>query len=210
MMDELIAVVERKKSRAVNARELHAALKVKRDFSNWIKARVKKRGFEEGKDYSPHAADRSDGSPGKPRTGYLLSLSVAKEVYAAENSDVGRAMRRYLLKAEEAWHTPEPVVARALEALTKSLETCRDKLAALEGENGEVKARNAAPPPRAEYYERLVSAHSLTDIHDTVKGLSIPEKRFIEFPLHRLRAVGESKTKEARKMISEKALEESD
>jgi hypothetical protein len=36
-------------------------------------------------------------------------------------------MLRYLLKAEEAWNTPEPVVARALEALTKTLETYRER-----------------------------------------------------------------------------------
>jgi phage anti-repressor protein len=145
MMDELITVVEYKDSRAVNTRELYAALKVKRDFSNWIKDRVKKCAFEEGSEYSPHMADRWDGSPGKPRTGYLLSLPAEKELCVAENSDVGRAMRRYLLKAEEAWHTPELVVARALQVLTKTLETYREKLTALEGENGELKARNAAP-----------------------------------------------------------------
>jgi anti-repressor protein len=185
MMDELITVVEHKDSRAVNARELHAALKVKRDFSNWIKDRVKKYAFEEGADYSPNLANRSDGSPGKPRTGYLLSLSAAKDVRTAENSDTGRAMRRYLLKAEEAWNTPEPVVARALQASAKSLETCREKLTALEGENGELKAQNAAPRLGAGYYERLVNAHGLTGIHDTAKELGIPEKRFIEFLLQK-------------------------
>jgi anti-repressor protein len=122
-MDELITVVERKDSRAVNARELHAALKVKRDFSNWIKDRIKKQAFEEGADYSPNPADRSDGLPGKPRIEYLLSLSAAKELCAAENSDTGRAMRRYLLKAEEAWNTPELVVSRALQVSAKTPET---------------------------------------------------------------------------------------
>jgi anti-repressor protein len=84
MMDELVTVVEYKDSRAVNARELHAALKVKRDFSNWIKDRVKKHAFEEGADYSPHLANRSDGLPGKPCTDYLLSLSAAKKLCANE------------------------------------------------------------------------------------------------------------------------------
>jgi phage antirepressor YoqD-like protein len=48
------------------------------------------------------------------------------------------------------------------------VETCRDKLAALVGENGELKARNTALRPGAEYYERLVNAHGLTGIHDTL------------------------------------------
>jgi anti-repressor protein len=92
---------------------------------------------------------------------------------------------RYLLKAEEAWNTPEPVVARALQALTKTLEMCHKRLTALEGENAELKAQNAASRPGAEYYERLVNAHGLTDLRDTAKELGIPERRFIEFPLQK-------------------------
>jgi phage anti-repressor protein len=91
--DELVKVAEHKVSQYVNARELHAVLKAKRDFSNWIKDRIKKHAFEEGKDYSPHVADRSDGSTRKLRIDYFLSMPAAKELCLAENNDGGRAMR---------------------------------------------------------------------------------------------------------------------
>jgi phage antirepressor YoqD-like protein len=52
-------------------------------------------------------------------------------------------------------------------------------------QDGELKARNAAPRPGAEYYEWPVNTHGLTGLHDTAKELGIPERRFIEFPLHK-------------------------
>ena len=36
---------------AVNARDLHAFLGVKRDFTSWIKGRISQYGFVEGVDY---------------------------------------------------------------------------------------------------------------------------------------------------------------
>jgi anti-repressor protein len=185
MMNEIVKIIEHRGNQCVNARDLHAALKIGRDFSNWMKDRIKKYAFEEGRDYSPNLADRSDGSPGKPRTDYLLCLSAAKELCAAENNDAGRAMRQYLLKVEEAWNTPEMLVARALQVSAKMLETYRQKLMAAEGVNAELKTQNAALKPGAEYYDRLVRAEGLTSFRDTAKELGIPEKKFIGFLLQK-------------------------
>jgi phage anti-repressor protein len=44
-------IIEHNGNQSVNARNLHAALKAGRDFSNWIKDRIEKYGFEEGEDY---------------------------------------------------------------------------------------------------------------------------------------------------------------
>ena len=41
----------------VDARALHVALKVKRDFSTWIKGRISKYGFVENEDYVVFAQD---------------------------------------------------------------------------------------------------------------------------------------------------------
>jgi phage anti-repressor protein len=56
-MNEIVKIVEHSGNQCVNARDLHAALGIGRDFSNWIKDRIKKYGFEEGKGYSPILAD---------------------------------------------------------------------------------------------------------------------------------------------------------
>jgi phage anti-repressor protein len=117
-MNELIPVVEYQGKQGVNARDLHMRLEVGRDFSNWIKDRIKKYGFVEGEDYikqlnlsSPNLAS----SKARPQTliDYLLYLQMAKEIAIVENNPKGREIRRYLIKLEEAWNTPEAVMARA-------------------------------------------------------------------------------------------------
>ena len=56
-MNEIINIkvvqktIDDEKKRFVNARELHKWLKVGRDFSNWIKDRIEKYNFMEGKDF---------------------------------------------------------------------------------------------------------------------------------------------------------------
>lgn len=50
-INELIPIQENNGQRAVNARDLHAFLQVGKDFSNWIKGRVDKYDFVEGKDF---------------------------------------------------------------------------------------------------------------------------------------------------------------
>jgi phage anti-repressor protein len=118
-MNELVKVVERDGEQAVNARDLHGALGVKRDFSTWIKDRIEKYGFVEGEDYQiivPGTGDYSGpGNPDFVPKDYHLSVGTAKEIAVVENNEKGRELRRYLIKAEEAWNSPEAVVQRALQ-----------------------------------------------------------------------------------------------
>ena len=88
-MNELLRTDE-SGNQTVDARELHAALGVGKDFSTWIKDRFEKYGFEEGKSYSPILGNRSDGLPGKPKQEYLLTISTAKEIAMVENNEQGR------------------------------------------------------------------------------------------------------------------------
>lgn len=85
-----------------NARDLHSALQVGRDFSNWIKDRIEQYGFIEGEDYSPNLANRSDGKAGKRRIDYHLTIDMAKELAMIENNEIGRAVRRYFIQCEKA------------------------------------------------------------------------------------------------------------
>ena len=83
-----------------DARDLHDFLNVGRDFSNWIKSRIDQYGFNEGEDYSPVLANRSDGLPGKQRIEYHLTIDMAKELAMVENNDQGRQVRRYFITME--------------------------------------------------------------------------------------------------------------
>jgi phage anti-repressor protein len=108
-MNELIKVVKRSGKQAVNARDLHKALEVGRDFSNWIKGRIEEYSFVEGEDFhldSPKLANQDAGWGGDRRSiNYLLSVDMAKEIAIVENNDIGRRIRRYLIKVEEEYIT---------------------------------------------------------------------------------------------------------
>lgn len=50
--NELLPIYENeKKEKLVNARELHSIMKVGRDFTNWIKDRIRKYDFVQKEDY---------------------------------------------------------------------------------------------------------------------------------------------------------------
>lgn len=85
----------------VDARALHCALEVKRDFSNWIKARITKYGFAEGEDFEKSSMITD--SPilaSQPRIEYRLSVNMGKELAMVENNERGRMVRRYFIECE--------------------------------------------------------------------------------------------------------------
>lgn len=85
----------------VDARLLHRQLKVGKDFSNWIKNRIKEFGFEEGKDYSPNLASKIGKHGGSNAIDYLLSMDMAKELAMLERNETGRQIRRYFIAKEK-------------------------------------------------------------------------------------------------------------
>lgn len=97
-------------SRAINGRCLHVALKVGRDYSNWMRGRITKYGFEAGRDFVKETIENTSSSQspdlaightgGRPTVEYHLTLDMAKEVAMVENNDRGRAVRRYFIACE--------------------------------------------------------------------------------------------------------------
>ncbi len=112
-MDQLISLQNKLLAevpvQTVNARDLHAFLQVRRDFSTWIRARIEKYGFVEGVDFISHSPNLGSGenqgvtqfTPGILRTDYHLTLDMAKELSMVENNDQGRQARRYFIEAEK-------------------------------------------------------------------------------------------------------------
>ena len=88
---------------AVDARKLHAALGVKKDFSNWVKAQIERAGFVERIDFVKIAEKSS--SPKKAsgiqgRIDYLFALSAAKEICMMAQTPKGKEVRLYFLDCE--------------------------------------------------------------------------------------------------------------
>ncbi|UNE54376.1 antA/AntB antirepressor family protein [Bartonella machadoae] len=84
----------------VNARELHAFLEVKRDFSNWIKDRINKYDLKEGRDYILTLAKIGERQNVVLKEYYLI-LNVAKELSMLENNQKGREARLYFIECEK-------------------------------------------------------------------------------------------------------------
>ena len=64
---DLIKIEEVNGVQFVDARGLHFKLEVGRDFNNWIKDRIEKYGFIEGKDFTPVTAKSTGGRPSMGR-----------------------------------------------------------------------------------------------------------------------------------------------
>lgn len=138
-----------------NARDLHAVLKVGRDFSNWIKGRIAEYGFVEGEDFfpvppsrfSPDLAKTPKGSKGgRPTTDYHLTLDMAKELAMVENNTKGREVRRYFIAVEK----------RTRQASGHGLATISQQIAA--------------------HRQRLILLKELFKTHDPVLRMAIHEQ----------------------------------
>lgn len=92
--------------RLCEARALHAFMQVKRDFTTWIKGRIRRFGFIEGIDYlvtkSGEQVPHQGGKRTIERIDYHLTLDMAKELSMVENNDMGRQARRYFIACEAA------------------------------------------------------------------------------------------------------------
>lgn len=87
----------------VNARDLHAFLGIKRDFSTWVKNRITEYGFLIDTDYVlvPQSRGINLGRGGDRRSKeYHLTLDTAKEIAMVERNEQGRQIRRYFIECE--------------------------------------------------------------------------------------------------------------
>ena len=91
----------------VNARDLHAFLEVRWDFTTWIKRRIAKYGFVEGEDYGvfhKFVENPQGDRGGRPADEYHLTIDMAKELAMVENNERGRQARRYFIECERVAH----------------------------------------------------------------------------------------------------------
>lgn len=97
---------------AVNARELHERLESKRDFSEWIKYRIKQCQLIEGEDFIllPKSGEQTDEvftknvenlKGGHNRKEYIVTLDAAKEIAMLEQNSQGKKVRQYFIQYEK-------------------------------------------------------------------------------------------------------------
>lgn len=159
-MDELIRINYDSEHPTVSGRELHDALGINTKYPDWF-PRMCEYGFFEGQDYCSILRNRSDGLPGKGLTDHLLSIDMAKQLCMIQRTDIGRKFRQYFIKVEEAWNSPEAVMARALQfanqqlaLLTHQNEVLTEKIAVQGQQILEMK-------PKVSYYDVVLNCKDL-------------------------------------------------
>ena len=119
---------------AVNTRQLHTQLGVGKDYSTWIKGRIKKYNFKENEDYivvnliPQNGGIKKQGGDRKSKD-YIVTMDMAKELALLENNPQGDLARQYFILMEkvvkrvldwEATRSPEKIGYKKMcEALRK-------------------------------------------------------------------------------------------
>lgn len=155
--------------RIVDGRELHEGLKVKRDFTTWMKERIEKYGFIEGEDFSPVLVKTPDG--GRPRTEYVLKLDMAKELAMVENNEQGRRARRYFIEVEKKFESltvPSYMIDDPIKRAERWIEE-RKEHQALQTKSLMLEQRVAEYEPKISYLDRILQSKGTLTITQIAK-----------------------------------------
>lgn len=174
--NEIIKVNYEKEQPTVSARDLYEKVGTTERFSSWFERQLQF-GFEQGKDYSnPKKVLRVqiEGNREVQREveDYDLTIEMAKEVCMIQKNESAREIRKYLIKINDAWNTPEKIMARALEIAHKTIEDMKKENTALLEDNETMR-------PKAEYFDELIERNMLTSFRTTAKELGVKEGIFI-------------------------------
>lgn len=189
-MNELIKISYETEEPTVSARDLHAGLEIKSNFTTWFD-RMKEYGFSESLDYSVKWSDSKNGnavifeksSQYMSSKGYLMdaciSVDMAKQICMIQRTDKGREYRQYFLDLEKAWNTPEQVFARALKMADKTIESLKHDNAALLEDNQRMR-------PKEIFADAVSASHTSILIGDPAKilrqnGIQTGQKRLFEW-----------------------------
>lgn len=174
MTNELIKIDYTTSDRpTVLARDLHTALEVETPYNKWL-PRMCEYGFTEGVDYVTVDKNvyRADGKAmPQIQHDHQITIAMAKELCMLQRTEKGKQFRKYFIQVEEAWNTPEQVMARALRVADETIKSLTAEL------------ESAAP--KVQYFDTLVDRNLLTNFRDTAKELHVAPKAFINFLLEK-------------------------
>lgn len=105
-MQELIKITKQvfddQEVNAVNARELHQFLGIKRDFTNWVKDQIQRANLIQNIDFTIFAKKGENPSAGRPAMEYIVALDAAKHIAMMAGTKAGFQVRQYFIEFEKA------------------------------------------------------------------------------------------------------------
>lgn len=154
----------------VNARDLHAFLESKQDFSTWIKGRIDQYNFIEGGDFTLHKFVER----GTTKIDYHVSIDMAKELSMVERNAKGKEARQYFIECEKKLKQADPMEILGNPVLLRqTLLGYSEKVIALENANAEM-------TPKVEALDRISTANGSLCITDAAKSLQVQPKKLFQ------------------------------
>lgn len=162
----------------VSARDLHAGLEIKSNFTTWFD-RMCEYGFTE-LDYKKCFPNLESGcNGGQNMIDYQISVDMAKQICMIQRSEKGRQYRQYFIDLEKAWNTPEQVFARALKMADQTIAKLKDT-------NKSLAEKIEADRPKTIFADAVSASHTSILIGDLAKlicqnGYQIGQKRLFQW-----------------------------
>lgn len=156
-MDELIKINYDSERPTVNGRDLHDALQIKTAYKDWF-PRMCEYGFSEGTDFCSFL---SESSGGRPAVNHQLTIDMAKQLCMIQRTDIGRKFRQYFIQVEEAWNSPEAVMARALQFANQQLALLRHQNMELTDTIAVQNQQILKMKPKVSYYDVVLNCKDL-------------------------------------------------
>ncbi|WP_142417280.1 antA/AntB antirepressor family protein [Bartonella massiliensis] len=177
-MDNPIAItnntINEESVQTVNARDLHAFLESKQDFSTWIKKRIMTYAFLQGRDFIRfHKKMEANNAIAVE---YYLTLNMAKELAMVERNDKGKQARQYFIECEK----------RAKQVAAPQIDYSSPKamigfLNYLQGQIDQKDSMIEDLTPKAMALESLQRHDGLFGLTEAAKILEMQPKQFIQF-----------------------------
>lgn len=156
-MDELIRISYDSERPTVNGRDLHEALQVKTAYKDWF-PRMCEYGFSEGTDFCSFL---SESSGGRPAVNHQLTIDMTKQICMIQRTEIGRKFRQYFIQVEEAWNSPEAVMARALQFANHQLALLKHQNMELTGTIAVQNQQILEMQPKVSYYDVVLKCKDL-------------------------------------------------
>ena len=166
----------------VLARDLHDALEVQTAYKDWF-PRMCEYGFEEGKDFNLLKNERvkMEGNRMVARevNDHQITIAMAKELCMLQRSEKGKQFRKYFIQVEEAWNTPEQVMARALQMANRMVDK-------LKKDNAYLLEKAEADAPKVLFADAVAASHTSILIGDLAKlirqnGVEVGQNRLFQW-----------------------------
>lgn len=169
----------------IDGRELHAKLGIESNYTTWF-SRMCEYGFSEKADFEKRFPNLESGqNGGQNKVNHSLTLSMAKEICMLQRTDLGRQIRKYLIEVEQAWNTPELMMARALKWADGKINALTGEVAQLGEEVKRLGTKVAEDKPKVLFADSVSASKQCILVGELAKllrqnGVNVGQTRMFE------------------------------